>query len=575
MSSSAPATVADMLPRMAASQPDATAIYFPTKRRDAQGLLEYQQVSYRELNERSDQIAAGLHAVGIARGDRAALMVKPSPELFALTFAMFKAGVVPVMIDPGLGIRGLATCLANAKPSAFIGIPLAHAARIALGWGRATVNRWIWVGGWVGGWFSGVGSGGHTLAQVEALGAARLRAGQPLGSTGPDEIAAVLFTSGSTGPAKGVVYRHRTFSAQVESIRSMFGIEPGEIDLPTFPLFALFDPALGMTTVLPDMDASKPARVDPRAIIEPIQRFGVTTMFGSPALLNTVGRHGEAAGVQLPSLRRVIAAGAPLPAQTIARWHTMLGPSADLFPPYGATESLPVACMPCREILSNTWAWTEQGAGVCVGAPVPAIEVRIIQITDDPIPSWDEQLVLPDGEVGEIAVRGPMVTEAYFNDAANTDKAKIREGERIWHRMGDVGWRDEHGRIWFCGRKTHRVVTSDGQTMFTVSSEKVFDVHPDVYRSALVGPRQGPTLCVELEPGCARAWDTIVGELRELAAREQANGCEPGRGLGGVSLGQIQHYLRYDARGGFPVDIRHNAKIGRERLRAWAQEQLP
>jgi olefin beta-lactone synthetase len=567
---SAPATVADMLPRIAASQPDATAIYFPSKRRDAQGQLEYLQVSYRELDARSDRIAAGLHAVGIVRGHRAALMVKPSPELFALTFAMFKAGVVPVMIDPGLGLRALAACLANAKPSAFIGIPLAHAARVALGWGRDTIERLIWVGGW----YSGLGSRGRTLAQVEALGAARLRAGDRVGSnvgsTGPDELAAVLFTSGSTGPPKGVIYRHRTFVAQVEAIRSMFGIEPGEIDLPTFPLFALFDPALGMTTVLPDMDASKPARVDPRAIIEPIQRFGVTTMFGSPALLDTVGRYAEREGVKLPSLRRVIAAGAPLPASTIRRWHAMLGEGADLFPPYGATESLPVACMPAREILAETWAQTEQGAGVCVGGPVPAIDVRIITITDDPIPRWDDALVLPDGEVGEIAVRGPMVTEAYFNDAANTDKAKIRDGERIWHRMGDVGWRDERGRIWFCGRKTHRVITSDGQTMFTESSEKVFDAHPDVYRSALVGPRQGPTLCVELEPGTARAWDVIVAELRGLAgrAREQA------RGLGGVGLDRIEHYLRYDQRGGFPVDIRHNAKIGRERLRAWAQERL-
>jgi acyl-CoA synthetase (AMP-forming)/AMP-acid ligase II len=244
-----------MLPRIAASQPDATAIYFPSKRRDAQGQLEYVQVSYRELDARSDRIAAGLHAIGIVRGERAALMVKPSPELFALTFAMFKAGVVPVMIDPGLGLRGLASCLANAKPSAFIGIPLAHAARIALGWGRESIERLIWVGGW----YSGLGSQGRTLAQVEALGAARLRAGEPLhsivGATGPDEIAAVLFTSGSTGPSKGVIYRHRTFVAQVEAIRSMFGIEPGEVDLPTFPLFALFDPALGMTTVLPDMDA--------------------------------------------------------------------------------------------------------------------------------------------------------------------------------------------------------------------------------------------------------------------------------------------------------------------------------
>jgi acyl-CoA synthetase (AMP-forming)/AMP-acid ligase II len=547
-----PATVADMLPRMAAAQPDATAIYFPSKRRNAAGEIEYTQVSYRELDQRSDHIAAGLHAVGINRGERAALMVKPSPELFALTFAMFKAGVVPVMIDPGLGMRGLASCLARARPTAFIGIPIAHAARVALGWGRETVTKLVSVGG--------LGLGGHTLARVESLGA---RSKRSLGSTTADEVAAILFTSGSTGPPKGAVYRHRNFVAQVTAIRSMFGIEPGEIDLPTFPLFALFDPALGMTTVLPDMDASKPALVEPRNIIEPIRRFGVTTMFGSPALLDTVGRFGERERVKLPSLRRVIAAGAPLPAHTMRRWHAMLAPEADVFPPYGATESLPVACLPCREILSETWARTETGAGVCVGAPVPTIDVRIIQITDDPIARWTDDLVLPDGSVGEIAVRGPVVTDAYFGDEQNTERAKIHDGDRIWHRMGDVGWRDDRGRIWFCGRKSHRVQPSSGPTMFTDSCEKVFDTHGDVRRSALVGPPLGPTLCVELERGCTRSWSTIEAELRELARRPSDLG-----------LDRIEHYLHYDERGGFPVDIRHNAKIGREKLREWAQAQL-
>jgi acyl-CoA synthetase (AMP-forming)/AMP-acid ligase II len=555
VSTDEPATVATMLPRMAAAQPDATAIYFPTKRRNAAGEVEYIQVSYRELDERSDRIAAGLHAIGIARGERAALMVKPSPELFALTFAMFKAGVVPVMIDPGLGMRGLASCLARARPTAFIGIPIAHAARVALGWGRETVTKLVSVGG--------LGLGGHTLARVEALGA---RAKRSHAATTADEVAAILFTSGSTGPPKGAVYRHRNFVAQVAAIRSMFGIEPGEIDLPTFPLFALFDPALGMTTVLPDMDSSKPAHVDPRDIIEPIRRFSVTTMFGSPALLDTVGRYGEREGIRLPSLRRVIAAGAPLPAHTMRRWHGMLSPEADVFPPYGATESLPVACMASREILTETWARTEAGAGVCVGAPVPNIDVRIIAITDDPIPRWSDDLTLPDGQIGEIAVRGPVVTEAYFGDDANTARAKILDGDRIWHRMGDVGWRDDRGRIWFCGRKSHRVQPSSGPTMFTDPCEKIFDTHADVRRSALVGPPLGPThptLCVELERGCTRPWPTIEAELRELANH-------PGE----LGLERIAHFLHYDERGGFPVDIRHNAKIGREKLREWAQARL-
>lgn len=539
-------TVADVLPTMAAAQPDTTAIFFPTKRRDADGVV-YTRVSYRELDERSTKIAAGLHAVGIERGQRAALMVRPSPELFALTFGMFKAGVVPVMIDPGLGIRGLGNCLARAAPTAFVGIPAAHAARIALGWGRATVERTVNVGG--------RGLAKHTLTRVEELGAERIRKGQGATPTGGDEVAAVLFTSGSTGPPKGAVYRHRNFLAQVTAIRAMFGIEPGEIDLPTFPLFALFDPALGMTTVIPDMDPSRPAAVNPVHIIEPIQRFGVTTMFGSPALLNTVGRYGELHGTKLPTLRRVIAAGAPLPGETLSRWHQMLPAEGDVFPPYGATESLPVACLAGREILADTWAKTEQGAGVCVGNPVPDIEVKVIRITDEPIDGFSKDLELPDGQIGEIAVRGPMVTEEYFGDELNTARSKIRDGEFIWHRMGDVGWRDDHGRLWFCGRKSHRVVV-DSETMFTVPCEKIFDAHPAVYRSALVGPEGRPTLCVELEPGYGRAqWPGIERELRVIADSHP-------------KLRRISSFVRHP---GFPVDIRHNAKIGREKLAHWVR----
>ncbi len=544
-------TVADVLPTMATSQPNVTAMYVPTKRRNADGQLVYTRISYQELDRRSDQIAAGLHAVGIERGHRAALMVRPSAELFALTFGMFKAGVVPVMIDPGLGIRGLGRCIARAKPSAFIGIPVAHAARLTLGWGRSTIRHTVNVGGW--------GLAKHTLQQVERIGAKRVAEGHRPMPTRGNEVAAVLFTSGSTGPPKGVVYRHRNFLAQVEAIRKLFSIEPGEIDLPTFPMFALFDPALGMTTVLPDMDPTRPADVDPRNVIEPIERFGITTIFGSPALLNTVGRFGEQHGTKLPTLRRVIAAGAPMPGQTLARWHQMLPAEGDVFPPYGATESLPVACLAGRDILGSTWRDTEQGAGVCVGAPVPDIEIKVIQISDEPIASFSDGLELPDGVVGEIAVRGPMVTEEYFGDERSTALAKIRDGDTIWHRMGDLGWRDASGRLWFCGRKSHRVTLED-ETMFTVPCEKVFDTHPAVYRSALVAPSIGgvrrPTLCVELEPGSGD-WEKIERELREIARTHP-------------KLTRIDTFVQHP---GFPVDIRHNAKIGREKLMHWVESK--
>jgi acyl-coenzyme A synthetase/AMP-(fatty) acid ligase len=279
-------------------------------------------------------------------------MVKPSLELFALTLALFKLGAVPVMVDPGIGVRRMRRCLAESEPEAFIGVPEAHAARVVLGWARGTARisvtvgrRWFW--------------GGPTLSEL----AARGRGGEPfaVAETGDDEAAAILFTSGSTGPPKGVVYQHGNFAAQVEAVRGLGTIERGEVDLPTFPLFALFDPALGMSAVIPEMDPTRPGDVDPRRIIEAAEEFGATNMFGSPALLDTVGRYGADHGVKLSTLRRVISAGAPVPAAVMKRFLGMLPQGAEVLTPYGATECLPVACISSREVLAETAARTDAG----------------------------------------------------------------------------------------------------------------------------------------------------------------------------------------------------------------------
>ena len=375
-----------------------------------------------------------------------------------------------------------------------------------------------------------------------------------------DATAAVLFTSGSTGVPKGVVYTHQTFLAQVESIREMFQIEPGDVDLPTFPLFALFDPALGMTTIIPDMDPTRPAKADPKKLIAAMERFKVTTMFGSPALLNTLGRYAEAHQVKVPTLKRVLSAGAPVPAPVIRRIKGMMGAGGQLFPPYGATESLPVAYLEAQEVLEETWAQTEAGAGICVGRPVPQIRVRILPITDEPMENFDGIEDCSQGIVGEIAVHGPMVTQTYFKREASTRLAKIRDADgNVWHRMGDLGYFDASGRLWFCGRKSHRVQLTPDTTLYTTQVEALFNTHPDVFRTALVGlgqaPHQKPALCVELEKKTTQPWPQIEAALRDTArqhAKAQA----------------IEHFLVHP---GFPVDIRHNAKIGRPQLAQWAQ----
>jgi olefin beta-lactone synthetase len=553
--------IAAHLPRMARLQPDTLAVVLPTGL-DAEGKRTYSRQTYAELDRQSDVIAAGLLKAGFKRGMRTVLMVKPGPDFFALTFALFKAGIVPVLIDPGLGIPQLKTCLAQAEPEAFIGIPAAHAARVVLGLGRKTIHICITVGGR---WFWG----GTTLANVVAQAETTGGAGPVLEATTADETAAILFTSGSTGIAKGVRYSHGNFAAQVELIRETYNIQPGEIDLPTFPLFALFDPALGMTTIVPDMDFTRPAKVDPMKIKHAIDDWGVTNVFASPALLATVSRHAVARGsdntVQWPSVKRILTAGAPVPAATLERMHQILSPDAQIFTPYGATEALPVASIGSREILADTRVATEAGAGVCVGRVVAPNDVRIIAITDEPISDWAHARELPAGEVGEITVAGPTVTTMYIGRPEATIAAKINRDGVIVHRMGDVGYFDAAGRLWFCGRKSHRV-ECHGVTLYSAPVEEVFNTHMAVFRTALVGATVGgtrvPVLCIELDPETrgkhALSEHELFDQLKSLGANfEHTKG--------------ITHFLIHP---GFPVDIRHNAKIGREKLAVWAQARL-
>ncbi len=548
-----------------------TAQRFPHQRgviapigRDKGGRVTYSQLTFSQLDSESDALAAGLIAMGVAPGDKLVLAVRPGIEFIALTYALFKAGAVIVLIDPGMGAKRVFGCLDQVEPDGFVGLPLVQFLRVLNGRRFAKARFNVTVGGrrfW----------GGKTYRELLELGRTRLPSDRKPGDSESSrwtlverqrsDAAAIIFTSGSTGPPKGVVYEQGMFAAQVDAIRDFYGIEPGGMDVPGFPLFGLFNAAMGVTTLIPEMDAARPATVDPAKIVEAIENQGATQGFGSPAIWKRVGGYCADRGITLPSLRRVFSAGAPVPEKVLAQMTaTLVAPGAKMFTPYGATEALPVASISSQEVLEETVLKTRRGAGTCVGRRFPGMDLKIIAITDEPIPSIQDARELPRGQIGEILVRGPVVTREYYRLPRATASAKIADGDTFWHRMGDVGYLDESDRLWFCGRKSQRLETDHGP-IYTDQVEPVFNTHPRVARTALVGigtrPNQRPVLVVELESG---AWSRdLERELLKLGACHE-------------TTRHVSTLLWHPKP--LPVDVRHNTKINREALAIWAAKTI-
>ncbi len=551
------ANICRHLKRAALETPASLAVAVQKKHR---GRLTYEEMDFTTLDRESDRIAKALDTYGIRRGMKAVLMVTPSLEFFALTSALFKVGIIPILVDPGMGIRNLKQCFIESAPDAFIGIPKAHIARRLFAWGKPSVRFLLTVNG------SGLWGGASLTQLVKRVPA---DANYKMAHLEDDEMAAILFTSGSTGPPKGVVYTHTMFEAQISALKDDYGITQGERDLATFPLFSLFGPALGMASVIPDMDASKPITANPEHIFSAIEQYQCSNMFVNPALIERLAQAGVEQGElhSLPSIRRVISAGAPANINSISRFSKMLSPGVEVLNSYGATESLPLTQIGSETLLSTSDI-TDNGGGICVGKPVRGVNIAIIEITDAPIPSWDNNLRLASNQIGEIVVKGPMVSSAYYHRDSATEQAKIIDGDSVRHRMGDLGYLDEQGKLWMCGRKAHAVHVNPKSpehrqtSYFSIPCERIFNIHPKVKRTALVGVEHAgelrPLLCVELEKEVDVDTKQLFTELKTIGAKHsQTSG--------------IRDFLVHPD---FPVDIRHNAKIFREKLAVWAQRKI-
>lgn len=538
--------VAALFAAHAAAQTERAAVVVARGRR-------LEATSYGALLALASGAADGLRARGVSAGQRVSLFVRPGPELIALTYALLAIGAVPVLIDPGMGRAGLLRAVERSAPSALIGVRRALLAARLFPRAFESVRLKVCVQGF----FPGAVPWKRLCAQSAGPLAIEARS--------PEDPAAVLFTSGSTGPAKGVLATHQVLWAQVEQLQILYGLGPGEVDLCCFPLFALFDTALGGTSVFPELDPSRPARCRPADIRFAIEASGASLAFGSPAIWQRVLPELERRGQSLAPLRRVLVAGAPVPLGLIERLRAALAPGGEVHTPYGATECLPVSSVSGTELLDPERAQRNRsGEGNCIGRPAPRVEARVIALASGPLEGLEQARELPAGERGELIVTGPTVTPLYIDDPQATAAAKLwdRSG-RLWHRMGDLARRDAAGELWFLGRIAHRLETAAG-LFGCVEFENLFLGDPRVGRVAVVGlgepGAQRPVLILEQGRRAGRrARQALVADLfRE--ARRRSPLCE-----------RIAGVLFHRA---FPVDVRHNAKIDRAALARWAAAEI-
>lgn len=555
-------------------------------------------LTWAELNQQVNAAATRLHALGVRPGDRVNLMVPPGARLTTLIYACMKLGAVIVVADTGLGLAGLTRALKGANPSFLIGIPAALTAARTLLWPGKRISveplgtaqeKLLGVAGSV---FTAPAADGTPGAPVPTPTVVEFP------SPVPDADAAVLYTSGSTGPAKGVVYTQRQLAGMRDAIANTYGFAPGSGLVAGFAPFALLGPALGATSVTPTMDVTRPKTLTASALASAAAAIDASVVFASPAaLVNVVATADELNAEQraaLAKVQTVLSAGAPIPVPLLEALSALV-PNASLHTPYGMTEGLPVTDVSFEMIRQAIAEGTPNAAGevldpfardgVCVGFAVYGAAVAIAPLLQDG--SVDSQMTHEPGVTGEILVSAPHVKDRYDTLWVTEEQSISTPG---WHHTGDVGHLDASGRLWVEGRLAHVLLTSQG-VLTPVAAEQSAESLPEVRRAALVavGPAgtAAPVLVIEASANTAvlEARQSASAFKRALLDRVPGVGRFPiAEGVAPFELSQLVRRKVAEDTGvevaavlvvhEHPTDIRHNSKIDRPALGEWAAKVL-
>lgn len=508
---------------------------------------ESSSYTYAELIKNCEKLSTHFQKAGVTKGSRVLFFVKPSLNFSVITFSLFKLGAVPVFIDPGMGLKNLLACTKKAGPHFFITETKGVLLKLLFGKAFKGIKKTFTTKSFLG--FTSI----EKILAEEAL-SGKISYPKLTG----DDLASIIFTSGGTGRPKGVLYKHAMFHAQTELLREQFSYTETDRDLPGFPLFSMMTIAMGVPSVIPEMDPSKPAQCEPQKIVENIQNHKVTTISGSPAIWERVGRYCKENHITLPSVRALIMFGAPIPKSL----HEMFEPilvNGTSYTPYGATECLPVSHISWKELKETTLPKDFRHKAICIGSPVPETKLKVIRELGKGSFNFSQVEELPPFQVGEILVQGKQASPAYLENEEATKQAKIKDGESFWHRMGDLGFYDEEGKLWFCGRAAHKVTSlPSGQENFSLPCELVFNDHPEIKKTALIcldrGLEQEAALVIERRDKKTKLSPAEKKGFREELFKRQK------------SSENTKHLEKFYLHKNLPVDRRHNIKIDRKAL---------